>query len=78
MRACACADLEAQFVRVLVRVNATIERNEARLAEQERRETAELEWKQVALVLDRFLLWLFMATTAIASTVILCGSPYGP
>ncbi|XP_034234744.1 neuronal acetylcholine receptor subunit alpha-10-like [Thrips palmi] len=71
-------DLEAQFVRVLVRVNATIERNEARLAEQERRETAELEWKQVALVLDRFLLWLFMATTAIASTVILCGSPYGP
>ncbi|KAJ1525706.1 hypothetical protein ONE63_008917 [Megalurothrips usitatus] len=71
-------DLEAQFVRVLMRVNATIERNEARLAEQERRETAELEWKQVALVLDRFLLWLFMATTAIASTVILCGSPYGP
>ncbi|XP_075223407.1 neuronal acetylcholine receptor subunit alpha-7-like [Lycorma delicatula] len=69
---------EAQFLRVLYRVNNTIERNEIRLAEQERRDLAELEWKQVALVCDRFLLWVFLITTAITTTVILCGSPYGP
>nr|AWX65633.1 nicotinic acetylcholine receptor alpha 5 subunit [Laodelphax striatellus] len=69
---------EAQFLRVLYRVNSTIERNELRLAEQERRDLAELEWKQVALVCDRLLLWVFLITTAITTTVILCGSPYGP
>ncbi|XP_054257885.1 neuronal acetylcholine receptor subunit alpha-7-like [Macrosteles quadrilineatus] len=69
---------EAQFLRVLHRVNCTIERNEIRLADQERRECTEIEWKQVALVCDRFLLWVFLITTAITTTVILCGSPYGP
>lgn len=69
---------EAQFLRVLNKVNHTIEHNELRLAEQERRDVAEIEWKQVALVCDRFLLWAFLLTTAVSTTVILCGSPYGP
>jgi ferritin-like metal-binding protein YciE len=69
---------EAQFLRVLNKVNHTIERNELRLAEQEHRDVTEREWKQVALVCDRFLLWVFLLTTAITTTVILCGSPYGP
>jgi hypothetical protein len=69
---------EAQFLRVLNKVNHTIEHNEVRLAEQERRDVAEIEWKQVALVCDRFLLWAFLLITAISTTVILCGSPYGP
>ncbi|KAJ8873953.1 hypothetical protein PR048_024793 [Dryococelus australis] len=69
---------EAQFLRVLNKVSHTIERNELRLAARERRDTAEIEWKQVALVCDRFLLWVFLLTTAITTTVILCGSPHGP
>lgn len=63
---------------MLHHVNTTIERNELRLQEKEKREMAELEWKQVALVCDRLLLWLFLIVTAITTSVILCGSPYGP
>lgn len=51
--------LEAQWSRVLGRVHATIERNEKRLAEQDRRERMEFDWKQVALVSDRALLCVF-------------------
>lgn len=32
----------------------TIERNELRLAEQDRRDTIRLEWQQVALIIDRW------------------------
>ncbi|XP_076394956.1 CHRNA7-FAM7A fusion protein isoform X9 [Megachile rotundata] len=67
--------LEAQWSRVLGRVHATIERNEKRLAEQDRRERMELDWKQVALVSDRALLCVFFLTTIVSTTVILCGSP---
>ncbi|XP_071451529.1 neuronal acetylcholine receptor subunit alpha-10-like isoform X1 [Hetaerina americana] len=69
---------ESQFLRVLHRVNNALERNEARISEQEREENAAVEWKQVALVCDRILLAAFMLTTAIATGVILCSSPYGP
>ena len=67
--------LEAQWLRVLGRVHATIERNEKRLAEQDRRERMEFDWKQVALVSDRALLCVFFLTTIVSTTVILCGSP---
>lgn len=67
--------LEAQWSRVLGRVHATIERNEKRLAEQDRRERMEFDWKQVALVSDRALLCVFFLTTIVSTTVILCGSP---
>ncbi|XP_072162548.1 neuronal acetylcholine receptor subunit alpha-9 isoform X2 [Bemisia tabaci] len=69
---------ETQFMRMLQRVNVTVEQNELRLLDQERREQTELEWKQVALVMDRLLLWIFIILTAISTTVILRGSPYGP
>ncbi|XP_073998729.1 neuronal acetylcholine receptor subunit alpha-7-like isoform X1 [Rhodnius prolixus] len=69
---------ETHLLRMLHHVNTTIERNELRLQEKEKREMAELEWKQVALVCDRLLLWLFLIVTAITTSVILCGSPYGP
>ncbi|XP_029160212.1 neuronal acetylcholine receptor subunit alpha-10-like isoform X1 [Nylanderia fulva] len=67
--------LEAQWSRVLGRVHATIERNERRLVEQDRRERTELDWKQVALVSDRALLCVFFLTTIVSTAVILCGSP---
>ncbi|BES90609.1 nicotinic acetylcholine receptor [Nesidiocoris tenuis] len=69
---------ETHLLRMLHHVNMTIERNEIRLQEKEKREMSELEWKQVALVCDRLLLWLFLIVTAVTTSVILCGSPYGP
>ena len=46
-------------------------RNEMRLAEKDRRNATELEWQQVALVLDRFLLVVFVIGTAVTSLTIL-------
>jgi hypothetical protein len=53
----ACSNLETferQFIRVLNKVYTTIEKNEVRLLEQDRRDTIKLEWQQVALVIDRY------------------------
>ncbi|KAK0418598.1 hypothetical protein QR680_013661 [Steinernema hermaphroditum] len=62
---------ESEFLKVLHRVHATIERNEMRLAEKDRRDAAKLEWQQVALVLDRFLLIVFVVGTAMVSLSII-------
>lgn len=67
--------LEAHWSRVLGKVHGTIERNERRLLDQDRRERTELEWKRVAMVSDRALLGLFFLTTIISTAVILCGAP---
>ncbi|XP_043466788.1 neuronal acetylcholine receptor subunit alpha-7-like [Leptopilina heterotoma] len=67
--------LEAHWSRVLGKVHGTIERNERRLMDQDRRERTELEWKRVAMVSDRALLGLFFLTTIISTAVILCGAP---
>lgn len=69
--------LEIHWLKILQRVHATIEKNEKRLVEQEYRDRAELEWKQVALVSDRALLCIFFLTTAISTAIILSGSPPG-
>ncbi|XP_012281347.1 neuronal acetylcholine receptor subunit alpha-9 [Orussus abietinus] len=45
--------LETHWSRALGRVHGTIERNERRLVEQDRRDRTELEWKQVALAHER-------------------------
>ena len=47
-------NFERQFLRVLSKVYQTIERNEIRLAEQDRKDAIKLEWQQVALVIDRY------------------------
>ncbi|XP_045124559.1 neuronal acetylcholine receptor subunit alpha-10-like [Portunus trituberculatus] len=72
------SDFEQQFLRVLNKVYQTIEKNEMRLAEQDRREATRVEWQQVALVFDRFLLACFLLSTVIATTTILFSSPHGP
>lgn len=66
---------ENQIIRLLHKVHSSIDRNEQRLAEQDRRELTELEWKQASLVLDRILLAVFLLITIITTTTILCGSP---
>nr|CDJ81366.1 Neurotransmitter-gated ion-channel ligand-binding and Neurotransmitter-gated ion-channel transmembrane region domain containing protein [Haemonchus contortus] len=64
-------DFESEFLRVLDLVHATIERNEMRVAERDRRDATQLEWQQVAMVLDRFLLIVFLIGTALSSFLIL-------
>ncbi|XP_019867563.2 neuronal acetylcholine receptor subunit alpha-7-like [Aethina tumida] len=66
---------ENQIIRILNKIQISVDRNEQRLAEQDRRNNIELEWKQVSIVLDRFLLAVFMLITVISTTTILCRSP---
>ena len=49
-----------QFLKVLHKVYQTIERNEVRLAEQDRRDYIKQEWQQLALVVDRMLMFIFI------------------
>ncbi|KAL5006859.1 hypothetical protein ScPMuIL_015665 [Solemya velum] len=59
-----CSDnAEQQFTKLLQKVQQTIERNEFRLAEQDRRDHVKKEWQQLALVLDRLLLLCFLIVT---------------
>ncbi|XP_013408627.1 neuronal acetylcholine receptor subunit alpha-10-like [Lingula anatina] len=62
-------NFEKQFSRVLQKVYQTIERNEMRLAEQDRRDAIKLEWQQVAQVVDRLLLYIFVLTTVMVTMV---------
>lgn len=66
---------ESQIIRMLNKVHESIERNDIRLVEQERRELTELEWKQMSIVLDRLLLVIFVLITVVSTTTILCRSP---
>lgn len=68
--------LERHFIRVLNKVYQTIENNEVRSAEQDRRNTIKLEWQQVAVVIDRFLLWVFILLTVGTTFGILSLSPH--
>lgn len=65
---------EKQFMRVLQKVYQTIEKNEMRLADQDRRDTIRQEWQQLALIIDRLLLVCFIIlTTSISLALILPG-----
>ena len=67
---------EKQFSRVLHKVQQTIENNEMRLAGADRREVIKVEWQQVALVVDRVLLTLFMGLTIGVTLGIVLQSPH--
>ncbi|KAK7486197.1 hypothetical protein BaRGS_00022520 [Batillaria attramentaria] len=65
---------ERQFLRVLQKVYQTIEKNEMRLADQDRRDTIRQEWQHLALILDRLLLVCFVIlTTSVSLALILPG-----
>ncbi|CAH1997595.1 unnamed protein product [Acanthoscelides obtectus] len=66
---------ESQIVRILNKLHHSLEKNDIRLTEHERREQIELEWKQTSIVLDRVLLGIFLLITIISTTTILCRSP---
>lgn len=69
-------NFELQFIRVLNKVYTAIERNELRLADQDRKDAIKLEWQQLALIIDRFLLWIFIISTVGATFGILYMSPH--
>ena len=66
---------EAYFSRVLQRVYQTIEQNDIRLAEKDKREGIKLEWQQVAQITDRLLLTCFVCVTLTITAVVLLVSP---
>nr|XP_022902055.1 neuronal acetylcholine receptor subunit alpha-7-like isoform X2 [Onthophagus taurus] len=66
---------ETQIIRMLNKVHTSIDRNDQRLADQERRELTELEWKQTSIILDRIFLVIFILITVVSTTTILCRSP---
>ena len=63
---------EKQFTMVLQKVYQTIEHNESRLAEQERKDKLKQEWQQLALVVDRLLLLCFGIVTLTTTLSLLC------
>ena len=67
---------ERQFLRVLNKVYQTIERNETRLSQQDLKDSLCLEWQEVALVLDRFLLLIFLAATIFFTCYIFFTAPH--
>jgi hypothetical protein len=52
-------------------LHSTVDCFQIRLTEQDRRDAIKLEWQQVALVLDRFLLLVFVVGTTLVSFLIL-------
>ena len=69
------AEGDSYFHRVLQRVYQTIERNDIRLAEHDKRESIRLEWEQVAQITDRFLLFWFVLATLTITGIVLFWSP---
>lgn len=60
-----------KFYKVLKKVYHTLEQNELRLALQEERTRIMWEWKQLAIIIDRLLLWLFIIATGLTTFLIL-------
>lgn len=72
----AADDIEQQFLKVLRKVYETIEKNEQRLAEQDRKDMLKHEWQQLALVLDRLLLLVFIIVTITVTLVVMIPQEY--
>lgn len=62
--------------RLVDRLHVALDSHERRLVDQERREEICMEWKHCALVIDRFLLWIFICATISATFGILYMSPH--
>lgn len=67
---------EQQFMNVLKKVYQTIERNEIRQQEQDRKDILKQEWQQLALVIDRLLLLVFILVTITVTLVVLVPQDY--
>jgi hypothetical protein len=56
---------QQNFFRLMRRLNANIERNELRLYDLEIRELIKNEWRQLAMIIDRLMLYIFIVFTSI-------------
>lgn len=66
--------LEIMKIIYLLQVYQTIEKNEMRLEDQDKKDAIKNEWQQLALVIDRLLLFIFIIiTTGISLALILPG-----
>jgi hypothetical protein len=72
----ALTQVERQFLQTLTKVQSTMEKNEFRLAEQDRRDVIKSEWQEVALVVDRVLLLVFVVSTLSITMAILLHAPH--
>ena len=63
-------------MKVLQKVYQTIERNEIRLQENDRKDIIKHEWQQLALVIDRLLLFVFILVTITVTLVVLVPSEH--
>ncbi|CAL8102703.1 unnamed protein product [Orchesella dallaii] len=70
------APWQRRLLYLLYRINETLEKNENRMDDQERKDLLKLEWQQAALVIDRLLLWIFVIATIGATFGILYMSPH--
>merc|ERR1712037_647516 len=61
---------------ILLRLSSSIDKLEQRFVDTDSNTHAELEWKKVALVVDRICLLLFFLAMTIASLAILTSSPH--
>lgn len=66
---------EHQFRHVLQKVCATIENNERRQNEQDRRDVVKAEWQQIAQIVDRVLLSIFVIVTLTVTVVVMVQGP---
>ncbi|XP_061185601.1 neuronal acetylcholine receptor subunit alpha-10-like [Saccostrea echinata] len=71
----AASTLELNFSKVLSKVCHTIDNNESRQREQDVRDSVRYEWQQLALVVDRMLLTVFMLVTLIMTSAIMMQGP---
>ena len=67
-----------EIAHALERLSMAIERFDKQFEETDRQETQKKDWQRVAFVCDRFLLYVFVVVTAVASCMILFSSPHGP
>ncbi len=65
------SEFEDRFQKILKRVYRTLENNEIRQAVLEERNRIMWEWKQLAVIIDRLLLWLFIIATSLTTFLIL-------
>jgi hypothetical protein len=56
---------QQNFFRLMRRLNANIERNELRLYDLEIRELIKNEWRQLAMIIDRLMLYIFTVFTSV-------------
>jgi hypothetical protein len=69
------SSLEINFSKVLNKVCNTIDTSESRQREQDARDFVRHEWQQLALVVDRLLLTVFVLVTLIMTCAIMIQGP---